>query len=128
MNKSSTFAAQARRFTASALVVCLTLASMPTFAQSCRSVAEQRAAINRQASQLVTRNPGSSLVFGSCVAAGASAYQDRSSAADATAAYGMCAGLACAATDSYTNCLAVNMELFGLALREFELKQAARNC
>jgi hypothetical protein len=128
MNGTTTIASTFRRTVSLALASVLTLVSASSFAQSCRAVAEQRAVNNRQASQLVARNPGSTLVFGSCVAAGASAYQDRNSSADATAAYGICAGLACAMTDNYTNCLSVNMELFSLALREVELKQAERNC
>lgn len=98
-------------------------------AQSCRQFADARKELNGQLRRIVQDNPGSTLVFGSCVVAGMSSYERTGDTGEATAAFTVCAGLGCALTDSYGNCIGVNLQLFALTLRNQDLQaRLKRDC
>lgn len=85
--------------------------SQPAAAQSSRSY------IQSQISELSRANPGSALVYAGCRAAADDEYYRTGSIDNALGTLAACAGIGCAITDSYQNCLSVNAQLFLLELR-----------
>lgn len=84
--------------------------TQPAYAQTMRSQ------VVGQMNQLINQNPGSALVFGGCSAAAASEYDKRGDMRDALGVLTSCAAMGCMLTNSYSNCLKVNTQLFALYL------------
>jgi len=95
-------------------------------AQGCADLRTERTSLNNSARMLAADNPGSALVFGSCVAVGASNYDTSHSDSEALGAFTSCAAIGCAVTDSYSNCVSVGGRLFIYALRASELETRMR--
>lgn len=76
---------------------------------------------------LAQNNPGSATVFGSCLAVGTGSYSDDHDAGNAMKVFAGCAGIGCIVTDSYSNCLEVNLKMFALALRNTQLSTERDN-
>ena len=94
-----------------ATAVALAGLAQPAAAQSSRS------SVQAQINSLADRNPGSALVYAGCRVAADREYRITGSMDRALGTLAGCAGLGCALTDSYSNCLSVNAQLFVLELR-----------
>lgn len=94
-----------------ASALALVTLSQPAAAQSSRSY------IQSQISELSRVNPGSAIVYAGCRVAADDEYYRTGSVDSALGTLAGCAGIGCAFTDSYQNCLSVNAQLFLLELR-----------
>lgn len=97
----------------------LAAASTPLIAtaQSCTSLKSSLGALRSQITGLAVENPGSSMVWGACVTTAASELSRSGDTATAVASYMLCASVACMLADSYGNCLNVQRQLIGAAIR-----------
>lgn len=93
-----------------AAVLILAGLSQPAAAQDWRS--EARAEMR----YLANENPGSALVYAGCRAVADDEYHNTGDLNRALGALTACAGIGCAFTDSYSNCLRVGSRLFILEL------------
>lgn len=110
-----------------ALAVLVALWGGPLLAADfCSDLRQRITANNDEAEGLVVQNPGSVAVFASCLAIGAGRYSQDHDGGAASVAYAGCAGIGCIVTDSYGNCISVNLKLFALALRNMQLADQAR--
>lgn len=108
------------------IAACLLLAPVAAQAQSCSSLWSQLASTRNAMSSLAADNPGSSIVFGGCVATAASEYDRRGIMSDAIATLTACATMGCMLTGDWGNCISVNTTLFIQSLRITDLQQQVR--
>jgi hypothetical protein len=84
--------------------------AQPASAQSLRSQ------IDAEVNRISYNNPGSALVFAGCAAAAAQEYRQTNSRERGLNVLVGCAAIGCALTDSYSNCINVNTQLFLLSI------------
>lgn len=86
-------------------------------AQSYSSNSYQIGLLSAQERALADPNPGSTLVFGGCVAGAASDYRDTRDMQHSLGVLAACETLGCMVTDSWSNCMKVGAQLFILEMR-----------
>lgn len=84
--------------------------AQPAAAQDWRS--DARAEMN----YLANKNPGSAIVYAGCRAVAEDEYSNSGNMNRALGSLTACAGIGCAFTDSYSNCLRVGSRLFILEI------------
>jgi hypothetical protein len=127
MRDSGIARAAMRRLLAFVIAAAIGLTPSIAAAASCDDLAQERASIGRDARALASDSKGSTAVFVGCVTAGLNDYDRTKDGTDATESYAICAGIGCALTDDYANCLSVNIKLFAYALRDEDLATRMRD-
>jgi hypothetical protein len=115
-----------RRWAAFVITVALVLTPTLAVADSCDDLRQADAQNDQETRTLIQDNKGSAAVFIGCFAAGADKYREAHDRSDATATFVVCAGLGCALTDSYSNCVSVNTEIFAHAIRHIDIDDRKR--